>query len=183
MDRHGISSYDELLTRSVEDIAWFWDAVMEDLDIRFTQPYSQTVDLTDGAPFARWCIGGKMNIIHNCLDKYQASATASEPALIFEGEEGRTVTLTYAQLHQEVCRCANALRSLGIRSGDAVGLYMPLIPELAVAFLAVIKIGGTNPAPVQRLRPLRHQKPPQRWWRQGRLCCRRIPPPRARRGQ
>ena len=143
MDRHGISSYDELLNRSVEDIAWFWDAVMEDLDIRFAQPYSQTVDLTDGAPFARWCIGGKMNIIHNCLDKYQASATASEPALIFEGEEGRTVTLTYAQLHQEVCRCANALRSLGIRSGDAVGLYMPLIPELAVAFLAVIKIGGT----------------------------------------
>ena len=89
MDRHGIASYDDLLARSVEDISWFWDAVMEDLDIRFAHPYSQIVDLSDGAPFARWCVGGKMNIVHNCLDKYQTTATASQPALIWEGEEGQ----------------------------------------------------------------------------------------------
>ncbi len=142
MDRHGIESYDALLARSVEDIAWFWDAVMEDLDIRFTQPYSQIVDLSDGAQFPRWCVDGQMNIIHNCLDKWQTTATAAETAFIWEGEEGGNLTLTYAQLHHEVCRCANALRSLGIGKGDAVGLYMPMIPELAVAFLAVIKIGG-----------------------------------------
>ena len=142
MDRHGITSYDALLTRSVEDIGWFWDAVMEDLDIRFAHPYSQIVDLSAGAPFARWCVDGQMNIIHNCLDKWQTTETASELALIWEGEEGGNVTLTYAQLHHEVCRCANALRSLGIGSGDAVGLYMPMVPELAIAFLAVIKIGG-----------------------------------------
>ena len=142
MDRHGIASYDALLTRSVEDIGWFWDAVMEDLDIRFTHPYSQIVDLSAGAPFARWCVDGQMNIIHNCLDKWQTTETASELALIWEGEEGGNVTLTYAQLHHEVCRCANALRSLGIGSGDAVGLYMPMVPELAIAFLAVVKIGG-----------------------------------------
>ena len=142
MDRHGIGSYDALLRRAVEDISWFWDAVMEDLDIRFAHPYSQIVDLEAGAPFAQWCVGGQMNIIHNCLDKWQATETAAEPALIWEGEEGQCATLTYAQLHQEVCRCANALRSLGIGRGDAVGLYMPMIPELAVAFLAVVKIGG-----------------------------------------
>ena len=142
MDRHGIESYDALLARSVEDIAWFWDAVMEDLDIRFTQPYSQIVDLSDGVQFPRWCVDGQMNIIHNCLDKWQTTATAAETAFIWEGEEGGNLTLTYAQLHHEVCRCANALRSLGIGKGDAVGLYMPMIPELAVAFLAIIKIGG-----------------------------------------
>ncbi|MCY4411751.1 MAG: AMP-binding protein [Caldilineaceae bacterium] len=142
MDRHGIESYDALLARSVEDIAWFWDAVMEDLDIRFTQPYSQIVDLSDGAQFPRWCVDGQMNIIHNCLDKWQTTATAAETAFIWEGEEGGNLTLTYAQLHHEVCRCANALRSLGIGKGDAVGLFMPMVPELAVAFLAVIKIGG-----------------------------------------
>ncbi len=142
MDRHGIDSYDALLARSVEDIGWFWDAVMEDLDIRFAHPYSQIVDLSAGAPFAQWCVGGQMNIIHNCLDKWQSTATAAEPALIWEGEEGQSATLTYAQLHREVCRCANALRSLGIGRGDAVGLFMPMIPELAVAFLAVIKVGG-----------------------------------------
>ena len=142
MDRHGIGSYDALLSRAAEDIGWFWDAVMEDLDIRFARPYSKIVDLEAGAPFARWCVGGQMNIIHNCLDKWQATATAAEPALIWEGEEGQCAALTYAQLHQEVCRCANALRGLGIGRGDAVGLYMPMIPELAVAFLAVVKIGG-----------------------------------------
>ena len=142
MDRHGIGSYDALLTRAAEDIGWFWDAVMEDLDIRFAHPYSQIVDLEAGAPFAQWCVGGQMNIIHNCLDKWQTTPTAAETALIWEGEEGQCATLTYAQLHQEVCRCANALRGLGIGRGDAVGLYMPMIPELAVAFLAVVKIGG-----------------------------------------
>ncbi len=142
MDLHGIESYDALLTRSVADIGWFWDAVMKDLDIRFAQPYSQIVDLSAGAPFARWCVDGQMNIVHNCLDKWQSTPTAAEPALIWEGEEGRRATLSYAELNRAVCRCANALRSLGIGPGDAVGLYMPMIPELAVAFLAVIKVGG-----------------------------------------
>lgn len=142
MDRHNIASYDELLARSVTDIDWFWNAVMEDLDIQFYTPYAQVVDLSDGIQFPRWCVDGQMNIIHNCLDKWQGTEQESQPALHWEGEEGRTQTLTYAQLHAEVCRCANALRELGLGKGDAVGLYMPMIPELAIAFLAIVKIGG-----------------------------------------
>lgn len=142
MDRHDIDSYDALLTRSVEDIGWFWNAVLEDLDIRFAHPYSKIVDLSGGAPFPQWCVDGQMNIILNCLDKWQTSGKSAELALIWEGEEGKSVTLTYAQLHREVCRCANALRSLDIGNGDVVGLYMPMIPELAIAFLATVKIGG-----------------------------------------
>jgi acetyl-CoA synthetase len=142
MDRHGIASYEDLLARSVADIRWFWDAVMDDLNIQFTKPYSQIVDLRDGIQSPRWCVDGEMNIIHNCLDKWQGTARSAQPALHWEGEEGPTQTLTYAQLHEEVCRCANALRELGIGKGDAVGLYMPMIPELAIAFLAIVKVGG-----------------------------------------
>ncbi len=143
MDRHGIADYDALLARSTADIAWFWDAVLADLDIQFATPYSQVVDLSDGIQFPKWCVGGEMNIIHNCLDKYQADpATRDRIALRWEGEEGAVVNLTYGELHREVNQCANALRSLGLGKGDAVGLYMPMIPELAVAFLAIIKIGG-----------------------------------------
>lgn len=142
MDRHSIGSYDELLARSVADVGWFWQAVLTDLDIQFARPYEQIVDLSRGVPFARWCVGGQMNIIHNCLDKWQDTATAASPALIWESEEGHSETLSYAHLHAEVCRCANALRSLGIGKGDAVGLYMPMISELAIAFLAVVKVGG-----------------------------------------
>ena len=96
------------------DIAWFWDAVLLDLGIEFYRPYSQVVDLSDGSEFARWCVDGEMNIIHNCLDKWQQTPTRDHIALRWEGEEGLTRTLTYADLHAEVNRCANALRSLGL---------------------------------------------------------------------
>lgn len=142
MDTYDIGSYDELLRHSVNDIAWFWDAVIKDLKIDFYEPYEQIVDLKPGLAFPRWCVGGKMNIIHNCLDKWQHTEVRNRVALRWEGEEGQTQLMTYADLYQEVNRCANALRKLGIGRGDAVGLYMPMIPELAIAFLAIIKIGG-----------------------------------------
>ena len=142
MDRYQISSYANLLHRSVEDGSWFWDAVMGDLGIEFFRPYSQILDMEHSREFPRWCVDGEMNIIHNCLDKWQSGEERNRVALRWESEEGACGTLTYAELNSEVCRCANALRNLGLGKGDAVGLYMPMIPELAIAFLAVIKIGG-----------------------------------------
>ena len=142
MARHAIADYAALLQRANSDIAWFWDAVFADLGIEFYRPYSQVVDLRDGVEFARWCVDGEMNIIYNCLDKWQQTPTRDHIALRWEGEEGLICTLTYAELHAEVNRCANALHSLGLGKGDAVGLYMPMLPELAIAFLAIIKIGG-----------------------------------------
>jgi acetyl-CoA synthetase len=142
MDRHGISGYEALHARARGDIAWFWDAAIVDLGIEFYTPYTQVLDLSEGVEFPRWCVGGKLNIIHNCLDKWQATPTRERVALRWEGEGGIVRTFTYAELHVEVNRCANALRSLGLGKGDAVGLYMPMIPELAIAFLAIIKIGG-----------------------------------------
>ncbi len=142
MDEHLISDYDILLQRATDDIAWFWDAVIDDLGIVFDRPYTQVVDLNDGIQFPRWCVDGRMNIVESCLDKWLDTDTCNRPALKFEGEEGTTLTLTYSQLSDEVNRCANALRALGLSKGDAVGLYMPMIPELLVAFLATVKIGG-----------------------------------------
>lgn len=142
MARHGIPDYDSLYQRSVADWRWFWEAVLEDLNIEFYRPYSQIVDLSRGLPFARWCVDGEMNIVHNCLDKWIGTATESRPALIWEGEEGDTVSLTYGELNDSVGQCAAVLQNLGLKKGNVVGLFMPMIPELAVAFLAVIKLGG-----------------------------------------
>lgn len=142
MSKHGIGSYDELLARSTNDIAWFWDAVIQDLDVRFYKPYTEVVDLSGGPMFPKWCVGGEMNIVHNLLDKWQEGPVKDLAALRWEGEEGDVRILSYGVLNREVCRCANALKSLGIGRGDVVGLFMPMTPELVIAFLAVIKIGG-----------------------------------------
>lgn len=137
-----IADYDALLERAAADPAWFWDAVMTDLDIQFYEPYQTILDTSEGIQFPRWCVGGTMNIVHNCLDKWLTTERADEPALRWEGEEGNSRVLTYRELHVEVCRCANALRALGIKRGDAIGLFMPMTPEIVIAFLATAKIGG-----------------------------------------
>ncbi|MCC6456738.1 MAG: AMP-binding protein [Caldilineaceae bacterium] len=142
MTRHGIADYATLQARAVADVAWFWEAVMEDLGIEFYRPYTQMLDLSEGMEFPHWCVDGEMNIVHNCLDKWQNSPARDQLALRYEGEEGITTTYTYAELHEAVCRCANGLTELGLGKGDAVGLYMPMCAELAIALLAVVKIGG-----------------------------------------
>ncbi|HEY3312989.1 MAG TPA: AMP-binding protein [Anaerolineales bacterium] len=147
MRRHGIRDYEELMSRSTNDVAWFTDAIMKFLDIKFWQPYSSVVDLSGGIQFPRWCVDGEMNIVHNLLDKHLGGVAGAEnlamkPALIWEGEEGGTRTLTYQELTQQTNRAANALRSLGLGKGDAIGLFMPMTPEIVIALLAIAKIGG-----------------------------------------
>ena len=142
MRQHGIRDFAELMRRSTTDIVWFSEAVLRYLDIRFYQPYTQVVDLSDGIQFPRWCVDGKMNIVHNCLDKRQTPAVRSRIAITWEGEEGATRSLTYAELYKQVNKTANGLRSLGLGKGDAIGLFMPMTPEIVVALLAIAKIGG-----------------------------------------
>jgi acetyl-CoA synthetase len=139
---HNLKDYDHLIERSTSDYAWFWENVIKDLDIRFYKPFDKIVDLERGIQFPRWCVGGKMNIVHNCLDKWQSGSVAKKEALRWEGEEGIIRTFTYGELEKNVCKCANALRSLGFGKGDILALYMPMLPELVIAFLAIIKIGG-----------------------------------------
>ncbi len=142
MDRHGLATFDELLTRSTSDIAWFWEAVFADLGIEFYEPYRQVVDLSRGIEFPAWCVGGKLNIVHNCLDKWMGTPTQNRAALRSEGEDGAVRLLSYRDLYREVNRVAAALRAAGLGKGDAIGLYMPMIPEIAIALLAIAKIGA-----------------------------------------
>ena len=141
MRQHGISTFDELIDRSATDVAWFTDAILKYLDIRFYQSYTKVMDLTHGIPWADWCVGGQMNIVHNCLDKY-IGVSDTQLALVWEGEEGEVHQLTYRELWEEVNRCAGALHELGLGHGDAIGLFMPMTPEIVVALLAIAKIGG-----------------------------------------
>ena len=142
MRQYEIKDFNELMQRSTSDVTWFTEAVIRYLGIEFYKPYSHVVDLSTGIQFPKWCVGGKMNIVHNCVDKWQATDKRRRNALVWEGEEGATKVLTYKELYQEVNRCANALRSLGLGKGDAIGLFMPLTPEIVIALLAIAKIGG-----------------------------------------
>jgi len=142
MDRHDVADLDALRARSTHDPEWFWNAVIEDLGLEFYREYDAVVDQTDGPAFPTWCPGGQMNVVHNLLDKWQGTTVEGREALRWEGEDGRTEVLTYGELHRRVCRCANALREMGLGKGDRIGLYMPMTPEIVVAFLAIVKIGG-----------------------------------------
>ena len=142
MDRHGVATYDQLLRRSVDDPDWFWPAVLNEIGVEFYEPYSQIVDLSRGPAWPRWCVGGRLNIVQSCLDKWQRTDTAARAAIRWEGEEGTTRVLSYRELWELTNQCANGLKAVGFRSGDRVALFMPMCPELAAAFFAVIKLGG-----------------------------------------
>src|SRR6266496_4491178 len=96
------------------------------------------------APFAKWFVRGKLNISENCLDRHLTGPRRNKAAIIWEGEPGDRRTFTYQQLHREVCRFANVLKRTGVKKGDRVALYMPLIPELAISMLACARIGATH---------------------------------------
>lgn len=142
MRRVGARSLDDLTPRSLDDVGNFWNAVFADLDIEFYRPYRQIADFSRGIERPTWCVGGVMNIVHNCLDKWIARGRGGAVALRWEGEEGRTRALTYSELNAEVCRAANAFRELGLGKGDAIGLFMPMVPEIVISLLAICKIGG-----------------------------------------
>ena len=141
MRKHGIGSYEELVARSQDDIEWFWDAVVEDLGIEFPTPYERVLDTSKGIPWATWFVGGKTNLAHNCVDKW-AERTPDAVAVLWEGEDGAVRSVTYRELREMADRLANGLRSLGVRVGDAVGIFMPMSPEIVAATLACAKLGA-----------------------------------------
>jgi acetyl-CoA synthetase len=142
MEKHGIKDFNELIRRSTDDIEWFWNAVMEDLKIEFYKPYDKVVDLSGGIQFPTWCVNGQMNIIHNMLDKYIGTPMQNKAALRYESESRAVTVMSYRDLWMEVNRMANALRKLGFKKGDIIALYMPMVPQIIIAFCAIVKIGG-----------------------------------------
>ena len=142
MRAHGVASIDELRKRSVEDMEWFWDAVVKDLGIEFTTPYERVLDGSEGIPWTKWFIGGRVNLTHNCVDRHVAAGRGDHLALIGEGEDGTIRTFTYAELEREVDAIAAGLRELGIGKGDPVAVFMPMVPEAVISAYAIAKLGA-----------------------------------------
>ena len=138
----GVEDYDMLLLRADQDPEWFWNAAIQFMDVKFYKDYSLVMDRSKGIEWTQWCIGGKTNMVLNCLDKHKGTDTWDKTFIHHEAEAGRKSSLSYAELDKKVCQLAEGLRSLGLGKGDAIGLYMPMIPEVAIAFLAIVKIGG-----------------------------------------
>src|SRR5256712_4525783 len=136
----GVGSLEELRRRSNADPDWYWDAVVRDLGLRFSRPYTRVRDVSRGVQWPRWFEGGLMNFADNCVDRHVDAGRGEQPALIWEGDDGRTRTLTYHELAREVNQLANALKRLGVGEGDRVGVFLPMSPEAAIATPAVVRI-------------------------------------------
>jgi acetyl-CoA synthetase len=141
MRAHGIDSYDELVARSVGDVAWFWDAVVRDLRIEFLEPYDQVLDTSHGVEWATWFAGGKTNLAHQCVDVW-AERTPDAPAVVWESEDGEVRRWSYLELREVTDRLAHGLRSLTVAAGDRVGIFMPMAPETVAAVMACSKLGA-----------------------------------------
>ncbi|PRY48252.1 acetyl-coenzyme A synthetase [Geodermatophilus tzadiensis] len=119
----------------------FWESAARRLS--WAQEWDQVLDWSN-PPFAKWFVGGKLNIAYNCVDRHVEDGHGEQVAYHWEGEPGDTRTITYAQLKDEVCQAANALLELGVRAGDRVAIYLPMIPEAVVAMLACARIGAVH---------------------------------------
>lgn len=135
-----MAEYEEIYQRAAKDPEGFWSEIAQDLE--WFKPWEKVLDWQ--LPFAKWFVGGEINISHNCLDRHLKTWRKNKAAIIWEGEPGDSRILTYQTLHREVCRFANALKNHGIEKGDRVAIYMPMIPELAIAMLACARIGATH---------------------------------------
>ena len=142
MRQVGVSTWDELYQYSINDVEMFTNEVLRFLDIRFDPPYEKLLDTSDGVEFPKWCSGGGLNVTEQCLDRWQTEEMKDQPALIWEGEEGGSKTLSYAQLLANVTGCVEKLCDLGIEKGDAVGIHLPMLPETIVALLAINRVGA-----------------------------------------
>jgi acetyl-CoA synthetase len=142
IDAAHVPDYEALRAEANADPVAFWEARATEL-LDWYEPWEKVLDDSD-APFFKWFTGGKTNVVLNALDRHQATATRNKIALVWEGEDGNLRTFSYFALNREVCQFANVLKSMGVKKGDRVTIYMPRIPELMMAMLATAKIGAVH---------------------------------------
>ncbi|MCU4753194.1 AMP-binding protein [Halobacteria archaeon AArc-curdl1] len=151
MQAYGIEDYDDLIERTTTDrsdgesgVEWFWDELVDYLDLEFFEPYDEVRDNSDGPQFTDWYPGGELNIAHNTVDRHAAleSEQRNTVATIWEGEDGEVREITYHELHRQANKVANALEDRGIETGDTVGLYMPMVPEVVSILYGCFKVGA-----------------------------------------
>jgi acetyl-CoA synthetase len=135
-----LQDYEKLYKQAEDDPEGFWANMAQELV--WFKPWEKVLEWN--LPFAKWFVGGRTNISYNCLDRHLTTARKNKAAIIWEGEPGDERVLTYQGLHREVCKFANVLKSIGVKAGDRVAIYMPMIPELPIAMLACARIGATH---------------------------------------
>ncbi len=136
-----LDEYKEIYARAQADPAQFW-AELAEQELHWFTKWDTILEWQP--PFAKWFVGGKINISYNCLDRHLTTHRRNKAAIIWEGEPGDSRVITYGQLHREVCQCANVIKELGVKKGDRVAIYMPMIPEAAIAMLACARIGAPH---------------------------------------
>jgi acetyl-CoA synthetase len=152
MQEYGMDDYDELVERTTSDVDgvpesgvdWFWDEIVDYLDLEFYEDYDAVRDDSDGPQFTDWYPGGELNVAHNVVDRWAdpESETRNKVATIWEGEDGEVREVTFHELHRQSNKVANYLESVGIETGDTVGLYMPMVPEVTSILYGCFKVGA-----------------------------------------
>src|ERR1700728_3159801 len=135
-----LAEYEALYKQSIDDPETFWAEAAKEL--HWFKPWDKVLEWN--LPWAKWFVGGKINLSYNCVDRHALGERAQKTAIIWEGEPGEVRRMTYSELHAEVQKFANALKSLGIKKGDRVAVYMGMTPELAIALLACARIGAIH---------------------------------------
>jgi acetyl-CoA synthetase len=139
---HAESAYDEFYRLSIAEPDEFWRSTLDEIGIEWFEQFTRVVDLSNGVQWPSWFPGGKLNLVHNAVVRHLKEHRGGQPAIIWEGEDGAVVRLSYAELAHRVSQAANMLRRIGIAKGDRVGLFLPMLPETAIAALAVAHIGA-----------------------------------------
>jgi acetyl-CoA synthetase len=136
-----VREYEQLYSKAASNPEKFWGELAEQ-ELHWFKKWDRVLDWQP--PFAKWFTGGQLNISHNCLDRHITTWRRNKAAIIWEGEPGDSRVITYGELHREVCQFANAMKSLGVKKGDRVAIYLPMIPEAAIAMLACARIGAPH---------------------------------------
>ncbi|KAF6247544.1 AMP-dependent synthetase [Nitrosopumilus sp. b3] len=141
MNKHGVSTLEELSQKAKTDLEWFWESVDKDIGIVWDKPYTKTLDVSKGIAWSKWFIDGKTNIYKSSVEKF-AKINPQKIAYYFVSEDGSTSKISYSELNSKVTKLANALKSLGVKKGDVIAIYLPMIEQAILAILAAAKIGA-----------------------------------------
>ena len=143
MKKHNISSLDELSEKSKNNLEWFWESVEKDIGIIWDEPYTKTLDTSNGIPWTKWFVDGKTNLYNSSVEKF-TKTTPEKIAYNFISEDGVETKLSYSELNTKVSKLANVFKSLDVKKGDVIAIYLPMIEEAIVSILAAAKIGAVQ---------------------------------------
>ena len=143
MKKHNISSLEELSEKSKNNLEWFWESVEKDIGIVWDMPYTKTLDVSNGIPWAKWFVDGKTNLYKSSVEKF-TKQTPEKIAYNFISEDGLETKLSYVELNKKVSKLANGFKSLGVKKGDVIAIYLPMIEEAIISILAAAKIGAVQ---------------------------------------